>query len=337
MFTHSRLVLRDGCEKTANVDTLSPVAYQSSERVQRAELPELDALGQFVAVVEAGGFSAAARRLGLRKATLSRGVASLEQRLGARLLYRTTRTIRLTDDGLTYYEHATRALSAARDAEAALARRAEEPEGLVRVAAIPIIAEVLVEPVIVPLLARYPRMRVELVTGARVVDLVGEGFDLALRAGARPLASQRVRVLGVAGIGYFAAPAYLARRGAPAHPGDLDGHDLLALIDGVTPVWTFVVNGRPITRDVRPRLVGSGEVVLRAAQGGGGIVRLPSGTAAPLVAAGKLASVLAAWTPPPMPVMLVIPEGRPSRVARLFIDLAARALRGHPTLSGRDP
>jgi DNA-binding transcriptional LysR family regulator len=306
------------------------VAYQSSPRVG---LPELDALGQFVAVVDAGGFTAAARQLGLRKATLSRGVAQLEQRLGARLLHRTTRTIRLTDSGLTYYEHATRALSAARDAEAALARRAEEPEGLVRVAAIPLIAELLVEPVVVPLLARYPRMRIEFVTGARVVDLAGEGFDLALRAGAPPLANQRVRVLGVAGIGYFAAPAYLARRGSPTHPADLDRHDILVLSDAVTPAWTFIVNGRPIKRQVRPRLVGSGEVVLRAAQAGGGIVRMPAGTAAPLVSSGTLVPVLAAWTPSPLPVMLVMPEGRPSRVARLFIDLATRALSGHPALS----
>lgn len=311
------------------------MAYQSSESIPAA-LPELDALGQFVAVVEAGGFSAAARRLGLRKATLSRSVAQLEQRLGARLLHRTTRTIRLTDDGLTYYGHATRALSAARDAEAALAHRTEEAAGLVRVAAIPFLAELLVEPVIVPLLARYPRMRVELVTGARVVDLAGEGFDVALRAGTRPLASQRVRMLGMAGIGYFASPAYLARRGSPTQPADLDHHDVLALSDGATPVWTFIAGGQRITRAVQPRLVGSGEVITRAARGGAGIVRLPAGTAAPLVSAGELSPVLGSSTPPPMPVMLVMPEGRPSRVARLFIDLTVRVLNRHPALAGPD-
>jgi LysR family transcriptional regulator for bpeEF and oprC len=315
------------------------VAYQSTERSGLlAPLPELEALGCFVAVVDAGGFTAAARRLGLRKATLSRRVAALEAQLRAPLLRRTTRVVQLTDDGLAYYEHAVRALAAARDAEAALARRTSAVSGLVRVAAIPFLAELMIDTVLVPFLIRYPEVRIEVEVGARVVDLVGEGFDLALRVGPLRQASHHMRRLGAAGAGYFAAPAYLARRGEPMRPADLDGHDLLALVGQATPSWAFVEANRTIVRQLRPRLLASNELVIRAACAGGGIVRLPSSRGEELANQGVLVQVLRSYTPAPAPVHVVMPDGHPSKATRLFIDALTRQLVGHPALvARRDP
>lgn len=312
------------------------MAYQSPARSDAiVPLPELEALGRFVSVVDAGGFTAAARRLGLRKATLSRQVADLEAKLGARLLRRTTRVVQLTDDGVAYYEHATRALAAARDAEAALSRRTGGISGLVRIAAIPFLGELIVESVLVPFLARHPDVRIELEVGARVVDLVGEGFDLALRVGPVRKASYHVRRLGSAGAGYFASPTYLARRGEPARPTDLDRHDLLALVGQATPTWMFLEGDRTLAREIRPRLLASNELVVRAACAGAGILRLPSLRGAELVAQGALAPVLVPYTPGPAPIHLVMPDGRPSRAARHFIDALTLDLVAHPALSRR--
>jgi DNA-binding transcriptional LysR family regulator len=309
------------------------VAHQSSPPPASSPLPALEALGYFVAVVDAGGFSAAARRLGVRKATLSRQVAQLEHHLGARLLHRTTRVVRLTDDGAAYHQHAVTALAAARDAEAALARRASVVAGRVRVAATPALAELLVAPAIVPLLARYPAIEIEIVVGPRPVDLAAEGFDVAVRGGPPSSPTQRARRVGTSAIGYYASPAYLARRGAPERPAALDQHDLLAVGDRDAPAWWFADGGRLVLRPIRPRLVAAHDLVLRAACAGGGILRLPAYAAAPLVAAGQLVAVLAPFTPPAGPIHVILPDGRPSRAARVVVDQLARSLGSHAALA----
>ena len=177
-------------------------------------------LAAFVAVVESNGFSAAARASGARKATLSLRVSDLETRLGVPLLVRTTRSLRLTEEGRAYLEHARRSLAAARDADAVVTAAKSEPSGLLRVTAPGSLADMLFNTVVVAYLTKHPGVSVSLDTSMRRIDLTREGFDLAVRIG--PLAESGLvaRRLGKTSGGYFASPKYLEQRGKPRRPED---------------------------------------------------------------------------------------------------------------------
>src|SRR5262245_42266572 len=203
-----------------------------------------DELGAFVAVVDARGFSAAARASGGRKATLSRRVQDLEARLGLPLLLRTTRSLRLTAEGQAYYELAVRSLTAARDAESAVLAAKAEPNGTLRVTASAAMADGVLSHVATKYLARYPRVSLVLETSDARADLVRDGFDVAVRLGALGDSSMLARRLGVMRGGYFASPRYLRQRGEPTHPDQLREHDLIAIPkgDGRTE-WRSAVDG----------------------------------------------------------------------------------------------
>ncbi len=234
----------------------------------------LEELAAFVAVVDANGFTAAARAAGARKATLSQRVRELEARLGATLLVRTTRSLRLTDEGRAYIELARRALGAARDADAAVAACKSKPARLLQVTAQPALAGQLLEGVVVPYLARYPDVSVELGPSTRRVDLLREPFDVAVRLGRPGGPSRLARKLGVALGGYYASPRYLARRGAPTRPEGLGAHDLIVVPRGPEPMHRpFRAGPQKFSVAVRPRLsVGSFELAARAAAAGAGAV-----------------------------------------------------------------
>lgn len=271
-------------------------------------LAELSAL---VAVVEHRGFSAAARSAGLRKATLSDRVRSLEARLGVPLLVRTTRSLRLTDEGRGYVEQARIAIEAARKAEiAALATRAK-PSGTLRMSVTPTIADVIMAHVVAPYLREHPDVSVELDASVRLIDFAREGFDLAVRVG--PLADSSLvsRRLGRARGGYYASPAYLERRGTPKQPQDLQEHDAIALMrTDRLPEWHFASGARKRSVVVRPRVVVStSELGLTAAVAGLGIVPCARHVARPLVARGELAQVLASWTPRAFEIHAVFSPG----------------------------
>ncbi len=281
------------------------MAYQSGAA--------FDELSAFVAVVDANGFSSAARASGARKATLSLRVQQLEARLGVALLVRTTRSLRLTDEGSAYLDHARRAVTAANDAEAAVALARTKPRGRLRITAPGAVAAEIFEPVVAPYLAENPEVSIDLDTSTRTVDLVREGYDLALRVA--PLADSTLvaRRLGTTHGGYYASPKYLAKRRKPRDPDALDKHDTIVVPkgDAAHASWPFIVGGktklRPITS---PRLyVTNFDVAAEAAALGLGILRSPSHYVRRYLVEKRLVPVLERFTPPPFDLYAVFPPG----------------------------
>ena len=188
---------------------------------------ELDGIALFVKVVQAGSFSRAARQLGVPNTTVSAKVARLEKRLGVTLIQRTTRKLSITPAGRAYFERCARALEEIETAEAEMTLSAAEPRGPLRITAPGDVAHGLLPPIVNRFLERYPRTRVEIMVGNRVVDLVAEGVHLAIRAA--PLVDSTLvarKFMPFRG-GLFASPAYIERRGAPKTPAELEQHDCL--------------------------------------------------------------------------------------------------------------
>jgi DNA-binding transcriptional LysR family regulator len=300
----------------------------------------LDDVAVFVAVVEAGGFTAAARRLGLRKSTVSRRVAQLEARLGVRLLERTTRAVRVTDLGDEYFRRCARAVAQVREADELLSRARAVPSGLLRVATTQAVAETMLPPVAAAFLERYPQARLEVAIAKRVVDLVSEGFDVALRIGGAVPPGLRRRRLARGAICYCASPAYLAAQGAPRAPADLDAHACIVLGEGDEPAeWPFVGPEGPARKAVRARLrTGSLWLAYHAVRAGLGIGRLPAPLAAEDLQRGRLAAVLEAYTPPEQPLDAVYAgrrEGAPLLSA--FLDQLEAIAGGRSLRAGAAP
>jgi LysR family transcriptional regulator, regulator for bpeEF and oprC len=284
----------------------------------------LEELAAFVAVVNAEGFRAAARAAQGRKATLSKRVSDLESRLGVSLLVRTTRSLRLTDEGRAYYEHASRALASARDAEAVVLSAKAKPRGVLRVTTSGTIVALVLDGVVAPYLSKYLDVRVELHTSERRMDVVREGFDVAIWSGALEDSSLVARRLGVANGGYYASPRYLSRRPAPARPEELSAHDAIVVPKGDAGAeWIFIVGGKRKRVSVRPRLVVTDlELAARAAAAGVGVVRAPLQIAQPYLAKKQLVAVLKEWTPPGLDVYAVFPTGGALvPKTRAFVDL----------------
>ncbi|ABC81972.1 LysR family transcriptional regulator [Anaeromyxobacter dehalogenans] len=291
----------------------------------------LDDLRLLVEVVATGGLTAAAARLGLRKSTVSRRLAALEERLGVRLLERNARRLRLTEAGRAYHARAARLVAEARalDRETAEARGA--PQGTLRIATPALLGELLA-PAVAELLLRHPRLSVEVALAPPHVDLLAEEHDLALRTGPLADSSLVARRLGTLRTGCYASPAYLARRGTPATAdalrgeGDAGAHDCILLAEaGTDEVWFFGAGAT--ARTVRPagRLrvpsVRAGQLAARA---GLGVVRLPAALVAEDVRSGRLVAVLEAETPPGMPVHAVYPSGRHlAPKVRAFLELVS--------------
>ena len=292
----------------------------------------LEELRAFVAVVDAQGFRSAARVTRGRKATLSKRVQDLEARLGVPLLVRTTRSMRLTDEGRAYFEHASRALAAARDAEAVVLSAKATPRGVLRVTTAAALAAHVLDAVIVRYLKKYPDVRLVLHTTERRLDIVREGYDVAVWGGPLDDSSLVARKLGVAAGGYFASPKYLARRPEPKSPDDLAAHDLVTITkDAGATEWPFVAGGKEKRVAIRPRLVVNDlELALRAGIGGMGIVPAPLSSAEPYVAKKQLVQVLRQWTRPALDVHAVFPPGGALvPKTRAFLDLLREGL-GRP-------
>lgn len=284
----------------------------------------LEELRAFVAVVDAQGFRAAARATRGRKATLSRRVQELETRLGVPLLVRTTRSMRLTEEGRAYFEHASRALASARDAESAVLSAKAAPRGVLRVTTAAALASQILDEVVMRYLGKYPHVRVVLHAMERRIDIVREGFDLAVWGGPLEDSSLVARRLGVASGGYFASPRYLSRRSAPESPDDLAAHDLVTITKGnAATEWAFTAGGKDKRVAIRPRLVVNDvELALRAAVAGMGIAPAPMSIAEPYVAKKKLVQVLRKWTQPGIDIHAVFPPGGALvPKTRAFVDL----------------
>jgi LysR family transcriptional regulator for bpeEF and oprC len=287
---------------------------------------ELRALAAFVKVVQVGSFTRAAESLATQKAYLSRVVAQLERELGVRLLERTTRSLSLTEVGRELFERAVGILGAVEDAEHMAQRVQREPRGVLRITCGVEFGMIMVGAWISGYLEHFPHVSVEADLTGRIVDIVHEGFDLAIRIGALADSSLAARKLGELRYGLFAAPAYLRRRGQPDGPRDLEQHELLVFSGGAhRQSWHLARDGREERIEFQARLrINNSFAVRDAAASALGIAQLPLIVAAPLVAAGGLVAVLPEWSPPRVPVNAVFPSTRYlTPKVRAFIDHAA--------------
>lgn len=293
-------------------------------------MDRLQAMGVFARVAELGGLAAAGRALDLSPAAVTRAIAALEAHLGARLLIRTTRRVRLTEAGRTYLADVRRILAEIAEAEAAAAGSHGMARGVLRITAPTQFGRLHLGPLLPEFLDRYPEVELELLLVDRVVDLVEEGIDMALRIGAPGQGSLTALELGRVRRVVVGAPAYLARRGEPRDPSDLAAHRLIAptsLMRG--NVWDFVVDGMPCALPVRaPLRTSQPDMAIDAALAGYGLTRVPIYQVAAALGRGDLRIVLAGFEAPPLPVSLVTVEGRRAAARlRVFIDVAVPRLR----------
>lgn len=290
-------------------------------------MDRLDTLAVFVAVAENESFSVAARRLNRSATAVTRAIATLEDRMQVRLLNRSTRALSLTEAGARALESARRLLAGLEEFDA-IAGDTGTLRGSIGVTAPTMFGRMHVLPLVQSFLLAHPELSVRLMLLDRVVSLVDEGLDLAVRIGALPDSSLRALRVGTVQESIYASPDYLAARGTPVTPRDLIGHRIIACTT-ITPIpdrWSFVEIG-PVP--VQPCLVvNTTEAAVEAAASGLGIAFIVSYQAEPHLAAGRLARILSDFEPPPEPVHLVHPAGRhqPARV-RLLLDHLADGLR----------
>ncbi|HEX5639178.1 MAG TPA: LysR family transcriptional regulator [Burkholderiaceae bacterium] len=278
----------------------------------------------FVRVVEAGSFVAAADRLGISTSSLSRMVADLEQHLGTRLLHRTTRRLSLTESGQAYYERCVTLLADVAEAEAVAGQSAAQARGTVRLTCSYSMAEQTVAPAIAVFVERHPAVKFELIVSDRIVDLVEEGFDLAIRVGS--VGSDRLvaRRLGSMRLVLCAAPAYLERHGAPTSPGELSQHNALTYAYSASPrVWRFT-DAAGTVHDVRVTgnlHANSGDALRAAAIAGLGILYEPDFLLGSALRAGQLVRLLPDYTGAGGEIWAVYPSRRHlSLKVRLFVE-----------------
>lgn len=280
---------------------------------------DLNRVAVFARVVEVNGFTAAAKALGLPKSSVSRAVTLLEAELGVRLLQRSTRKVSLTEAGSAFYERASRGLAGVEEAALAVADMQGSLRGPIRMTSPADAGDRLLGPALARFLRRHPRVHVELVLTGRIVDLVAEGFDLALRAGHLRDGSLIARKVGDTEGGVFASPRYLSRHGEPARLEDLAAHRcVLFRPTRGRSVWTLKGPAGEEHVEVRGPL-GADDLsfVRRALLGGIGVGILPSFTCARDVERGRLVRLLPSYRAFDAPIHLVYPSARyvPRRVA----------------------
>lgn len=294
-------------------------------------MERLDDLEAFLAIVEKGGQTAAARYLGRSLQSVGRSLAALERSVGIELVQRTTRRSAPTEAGLAFYQRVKPALAEIRDARLEAAERRAEPTGLLRVGAPVLFAAAFVAPAVCDFMERHPGVEVELKASDRPVDLLAEGLDVAVRIRELADSTLRARRLGELRLVVFGAPAYFARHGRPRHPDDLARHAcVVRLGDGNAEAWTFRVDGRRRTVRVSGRFrtdsTAAGHAVVAR---GLGIGFAPLWQIRDLVEAGRVEVVLQAFEGPGLPIHAVLPPSRilPAK-SRLFVDLLAERLKG---------
>jgi DNA-binding transcriptional LysR family regulator len=298
-------------------------------------MDRLRTMSVFVAVAEEAGFAPAARRLNLSPPSVTRAVTELEARLGARLLHRTTRSVWLTASGERSLADCRRLLAEIEEADRQASGVHAAPRGVVAVSASVLFGRMVVTPILLGLLDRYPEISVTAMFVDRVVHLIDEGIDVAVRIAELADSSMPAVRVGRVRRVLCASPDYLARRGRPASPAELAGH---ATVDFVTLTpggeWTFEKAGRRHAFRPRSRLfLNSADPAIAAAVAGRGITRVLSYMIAPQLRTGSLALVLEAWAPPAVPVHVLHKEpGQTSARVRAAVDHLVQSLRKDPAL-----
>ncbi len=287
-------------------------------------MDRFDAMQAFVAVADRQSFASDARKLKLSPSAITRLVAALEERLGARLLQRTTRKVALTDAGTRYLERARRILADVEEAEHAAESERTRPSGRLVVSAPVGFGRLHVSPVMSAYLRRYPDVAGELRLEDRIVSLVEDGVDLAVRIGELADSTLVARQVGTMRRIVVAAPAYLKTRGEPRTPAAIGTHDTIQF--GTTAGssdWRFLDGGKEIRVGYVPRFAtNSSDAAIQYAVDGGGLTRVLAYQAAAALKAGKVKVVLEKFEQPPQPIHIVYPTSRLlSAKVRAFIDL----------------
>ncbi len=292
----------------------------------------------YVAVAEAESFAGGARKLAMSPPAVTRAIAALEQRLGIKLLTRTTRYVRATDAGLRYLEHARRIIAEADEADEVAAGVHAAPRGQLAVTAPVLFGRMFVMPSMIEYLKRFPDMSVSALFLDRVVNLLEEGMDVGIRIGDLPDSTMKAIGVGHVRRVVCASPAYLKARGVPKAPADLVAHCVIAA-SPVSPAvdWKFSHGKKTGSVSVKltPRLsVTSNDAAIVAAAQGFGVTRLLSYQIAPYLASGQLKAVLTDYEPPRLPIHVLHSEGRQaSGKVRSFVDLLVENLRADEALN----
>lgn len=294
---------------------------------------DIEELRTFVEVADAGGVSPAARRLGVSKSIVSRQLARLEAELGTQLLARTTRGAALTEAGATFRDHAARAcaeMDAARDAILPTG----ELRGRFRIAAPLSFGPTHFAAVFAEMARRHPQLHIHTAYSDRFVDIVGEGFDCAIRVGYLPDSSLIARCVGPLHGKLVASPAYLKAHGSPETPNELTAHE--ALMQG-TEAWQFMDGDEVITVHPRGRFkADNGTALISAAIAGLGVAWLPDGLTNEYVASGALVPIMTRYPPPPAGIYVIRPPGRhPARKVRELTDMLIECFEPFPQLAAK--
>lgn len=288
-------------------------------------MDRLDAMQAFVTVADLHGFAPAARKLGLSASAVTRLVAGLEEHVGARLLQRTTRSVMLTDVGTRYLERVRRILSDIDEAEGSAQAERTEPTGRLVISAPLGFGRMHVSPLLSIYLKRYPEVSAELRLSDRMINLVEEGVDAAVRIGHLADSSLVARAIGDMRRIVVASPDYLAQHGEPKTPADIAAHQVVHFgAMSATPDWRFVEEGREVRVTCSPRFTSnSADAAIWQAEQGLGLTRVLAYQAAEAIATGRLKAVLTPFEIPPLPIHVVYPTSRLlSAKVRTFVDLA---------------
>ena len=292
-------------------------------------MDRLAAMEIFVSVAESGSFSAAAKRMNVGQPAISKAVAQLEERLGARLILRSTRGLTMTDAGQRFYEHAKLAIREADEAEQLVRDASESLSGGLRVSAAVTFACLHVLPALNDLMSRHPKLEIDLRLDDRNIDLLEEGLDVALRLGTLADSTMTARRIGRSPRLVVGTPEYFARAGMPTTPADLSQHQAIIYSQrGGGESWTFSKNGdeEDVTVSGRVR-VSAAEGMRTAVLNGMGLAVASRWMFSPELASGKVKAVLTDWTLPALDLWAVFPSGRlVTARARAFVEFVEEAL-----------
>ena len=293
-------------------------------------MSKLSELEVFVQVVKKGGFTAAASALDVSKSHVSREIVRLEERLGARLLQRTTRRVSLTDVGKAFFDRAIPILDQLEEAELAVSQMQSVPVGTLQITLPSSYGRLVLSPIINDFLTQYPQLNMELTFADRRVDLIAEGIDLAVRIGHLPDSSLFARRLGTLEFVVCASPAYLADQPEITTPGQLQAHACLEFaLRYNRDVWSFIGPEGEIRASINHRyLTDQGEALVDAAVKSLGIIYVPEFLVTEHLESGTLTRLLEDYMPPPVPVWAIYPHNRHlSAKVRLLVDYLVDAFR----------
>ncbi len=293
------------------------------------------AMQVFVAVADAEGFAPAARKLQMSPPAVTRAITALEERLGILLFHRTTRQVRLTAAGLRFLEDCRRILADLGEAEDSATGAHREPRGRLSITASMRFGYMYVAPLLLEFLERYPEVSVQTLFVDRVVNLLEEGLDVAVRIGPLPDSSLTAIRVGTVRRVVCGSPAYLARHDIPQTPEALADHDIV-VFSGLSPrpAWNFHTTDGELNVPLTSRLtVNTADVAIAAAVAGRGLTRVLSYMIAPELKSGQLQIVLAGYEPAPLPIHIVYQEGRKAAArVRAFVDFIVERLRADDSI-----